>query len=294
MVSRLIRIARGIRRLWLPLPWGGEPREFLIDLRGVSSRDDFQRELTRHFPIAADHLELWGSLYRALYMEQAGPYRLRFLGWVGFEKRMPRYAKRLRRLLLDHQRLWFDVGGVQLLTVEFDEPVAWAAPACRGELGKTIIALLCYRKSRLVKETYASTLEEPRKKEVSKSPLAAAQRRALREERSRVSADLRAVFDNAFDAWKSTWFSEGLAMSSDPGTRAVGKEFDTLIAMGPAILPLVVEKLADPENFLALQLYDAIQPDEHLIVQYGSEDERILEGEQGRARRVVETWLANR
>jgi hypothetical protein len=64
--------------------------------------------------------------------------------------------------------------------------------------------------------------------------------------------------------------------------------------MGPAILPLVVEKLADPENFLALQLYDAIQPDEHLIVQYGPEDERIVEGEQGRARRVVQTWLTNR
>ena len=151
-----------------------------------------------------------------------------------------------------------------------------------------------YRKSRLVDETYASTLEEGMKEEVSKSPLTAAQKRTLREERSKVPADLRAAFDDAFDSWKSTWFSEGLAMSSDPGTRAVGKEFDTLIAMGPAILPLVVEKLANPENFLALQLYDAIQPDEHLIVQYGPEDERILEGEQGRARRVVQTWLTNR
>jgi hypothetical protein len=106
--------------------------------------------------------------------------------------------------------------------------------------------------------------------------------------------EFRAGFDNRFDAWRSTWFSEGLAMSSDLGTRAVGKEFDALIAMGPAILPLVVEKLADPENFLALQLYDAIQPDDHLIVQYGPEDERIVEGEQGRARRVVQTWLTNR
>jgi hypothetical protein len=132
------------------------------------------------------------------------------------------------------------------------------------------------------------------KEEVSKSPLTAAQKRTLREERSKVTADLRAAFDNAFDAWKSLWFSEGLAMSSDPGARAVGKEFDALIARGPAILPLVVEKLAAPENFLALQLYDAIQPDEHLIVQYGPEDERILEGEQGRGRRVVQTWLTNR
>ena len=82
-------------------------------------------------------------------------------------------------------------------------------------------------------------------------------------------------------------------MSSNPHTRAVGKEFDALIALGPATLPLVVEKLADPENFLALQLYDALQPSEKLLVQFEPDDERILEGEQGRARRVVRAWFAN-
>jgi hypothetical protein len=105
---------------------------------------------------------------------------------------------------------------------------------------------------------------------------------------------LRAAFQAAFRAWKETWFSGGLSISSDPSMRAVGKEFDDLIALGPTIIPLVVEKLADPENFLALQLYDAIQPNEHLIVQYGPGDERISEGEQGRALRVVQTWLTNR
>jgi hypothetical protein len=150
-----------------------------------------------------------------------------------------------------------------------------------------------YRKSRLVGGTYASTLEEGMKGN-SSSSLKSVQKRALREERSHVPADLRAAFDAAFDVWKSTWFSGGLAMSSDPGTRAIGKEFDALIAMGPAILPLVVEKLSDSGNLMALRLYDAIQPDNHLIVQYGPEDERIVEGEQGRARRVVQTWLTNR
>lgn len=60
------------------------------------------------------------------------------------------------------------------------------------------------------------------------------------------------------------------------------------------ILPLLIEKLADPENFLALQLYDAMQTDENLLVQFEPEDERIVEGEQGRARRVVQVWFANR
>jgi len=124
--------------------------------------------------------------------------------------------------------------------------------------------------------------------------LTAAQKKALRQGRSDVHADLRSQFDAAFESWKGSWFGGGLAISSDPHTRSVGKEFDALIALGPGIVPLLVEKLADPENFLALQLYDAIQPNEQLLVQYGPEDERILEGEQGRARRVVQTWLTNR
>ena len=74
----------------------------------------------------------------------------------------------------------------------------------------------------------------------------------------------------------------------------MGREYDALIAMGPAIIPLVVESLADPENFLALQLYDAIQPNDQLLVQYEPEDERVLEGEQGRAQRIVRGWFGNR
>ena len=31
--------------------------------------------------------------------------------------------------------------------------------------------------------------------------------------------------------------------------------------------PLVIEELANPENFLALQLYDTLQPNERLVVQ---------------------------
>ena len=60
-------------------------------------------------------------------------------------------------------------------------------------------------------------------------------------------------------------------------------------------MPLVVEKLADPENFFALQLYDANQPDEKLVVHFEADaHERILEGEQGRARRAVNAWFVNR
>jgi hypothetical protein len=57
---------------------------------------------------------------------------------------------------------------------------------------------------------------------------------------------------------------------------------------------IIKRKLAEPDNFVALQLYDAIQPDQRLVVQYGPDDERILEGEQGRACRVIQSWLTNR
>lgn len=108
-----------------------------------------------------------------------------------------------------------------------------------------------------------------------------------------VPNSVRESFVVAFDEWKSTWFAGGLAISSVPQTRAVGMEFDALVALGPKILPLVVEKLADPDNFLTLTLYDAIQPDEKLLLQFRPDDERILEGEQGRARRVVRAWFTN-
>ncbi len=131
------------------------------------------------------------------------------------------------------------------------------------------------------------------REKLKKSYLSPTQKKTLDEQIRKVPSEVRAEFDTAFYAWKGTWFQDGLAISSDPHTRAVGKAFDDLISLGPAILPLVIEKLADPDNFLALQLYDAIQTDENLLVQFEPDDERILEGEQGRAQRVVQAWFAN-
>lgn len=154
--------------------------------------------------------------------------------------------------------------------------------------------LAFYRRNRTLPAVFETAVEEVVKEKIAKSYLSAAQRHALQEDVQKLPAQLRAAFDTAFNSWKKTWFSSGLAISSNPHTRAVGKEYDALIALGPTTLPLVVEKLADPENFLALQLYDALQSDEKLLVQLEPDDERILEGEQGRARRVVQGWFANK
>jgi hypothetical protein len=150
-----------------------------------------------------------------------------------------------------------------------------------------------YRRGRQLEAVFAPLLEKRMKDKIAKTRLTAGERKLLRDQISNVPADSRTAFETAFSAWKETWFSGGLAINSNPHSRAVGNEFDALIALGPSILPLLIEKLADPENFLALQLYDAMQPNEHLLVQFEPDDERILEGEQGRARRVVQAWFAN-
>ncbi|MFO0955947.1 MAG: hypothetical protein U0800_00605 [Isosphaeraceae bacterium] len=103
--------------------WTGEPREFLIDLAGVATREQFQREMARHFDVPDDHRELWGSLARAI-LYQTGPYRIRFGGWPGFEQQMPRYARRLRRLIEGHQ----SAHGEERLAAEFDGQFVAADP----------------------------------------------------------------------------------------------------------------------------------------------------------------------
>jgi hypothetical protein len=160
-----------------------------------------------------------------------------------------------------------------------------------GRLYGRVLAF--FRRSPTLKAALQSVAEDIMKEKLAKSYLSATQKKKLQSQIVAVPRELRSKFETAFSAWKDTWFKGGLAVSSDPHTRAVGKEFDALVALGPGILPLVIEALANPENFLALQLYDAIQPNEKLLVQYEPEDERILEGEQGRARAVVQAWFAN-
>src|ERR1700722_3435911 len=106
------------------------------------------------------------------------------------------------------------------------------------------------------------------REKVAKSYLSAVQKHTLKEQCDKVPRKTQSAFEKAFAAWSSTWFSGGLAINSNPNTRTIGKEFEALIALGSAILPLVIEQLADPENFIALQLYDALQANESLLVQF--------------------------
>ena len=151
--------------------------------------------------------------------------------------------------------------------------------------------LAFYARSLAIAAPASKLLQVPKK--TMKPTATAKQRAALKSTASEVDPKTRQTFHSAFAAWKKTWFQGGLAISSDPHTRTVGKEFDALVALGPKILPLVVEGLADPDNFLALQLYDTLQPNPNLVVQFEPDDERILLGEQGRALEVIKQWLAS-
>jgi hypothetical protein len=162
-----------------------------------------------------------------------------------------------------------------------------------GELaGSTYGRVLAFYGRGLALAALSATVLEAMMKQMT-ATVTTKERSAVKRLASEVDADTKLAFRAAFAAWKKTWFENGLAISSDPHTRAVGREFDALVAFGPKILPLVVETLMDADNFLALQLYDVLQPDQHLIVQYEPDDERILGGEQGRAAEVVKHWLAS-
>ncbi len=151
--------------------------------------------------------------------------------------------------------------------------------------------LAFYARSLALSSPAVSVLQTTKK--IMKATLTAKESATLKSLTAEVDTKTRRAFQAAFAAWKKTWFEGGLAISSDPHTRTVGREFDALVALGPKILPLVVESLAEPGNFLALQLYDTLQPNPQLIVQLEPDDERILSGEQGRAREVVKQWLAS-
>src|SRR2546423_6422772 len=73
---------------------------------------------------------------------------------------------------------------------------------------------------------FVAILEEDMSNKVAKSYLSAVQKKLLRDQCAAIPAAVRTDFETAILAWKNTWFRGGLAMSSDPHTRAVGNEFD--------------------------------------------------------------------
>jgi hypothetical protein len=116
---------------------------------------------------------------------------------------------------------------------------------------------------------------------------------AVKEQAAKLPSELTARFERLFEAWKRRWDAPEVIISSDPRAVTHLKEFHDLVALGKDIIPAVVEKLVDPENFFALQLYDALQPEHHMIVATDLDTDHVFEGEQGRSRRTVERYASS-
>jgi hypothetical protein len=105
-----------------------------------------------------------------------------------------------------------------------------------------------------------------------------------------VDRQLKERFEKAYAAWKATWSHPLIVVSSAPAARAQTVEFLELIALGPEILPLLMEKLTDPDEFFALVAVDRLARPEFQVT-HELDDEAVLLGEQGRAIETVQRWV---
>jgi hypothetical protein len=112
------------------------------------------------------------------------------------------------------------------------------------------------------------------------------QRSRLDAEIAEVPGNLRARFDERYSSWRKTWQRPDVLFSSNSKAVRNSDEFRSLVSLGPRILPLVVDKLLEPDEFFALQLYDALQDTSAL------RDEHFEQGEQRRALATARRWLS--
>jgi hypothetical protein len=122
------------------------------------------------------------------------------------------------------------------------------------------------------------------------SYLSRSQAAKLRAQIAAISVDVRSEFARRYQAWRQTWESPAIAFSSDSASVRRSDAFAALIALGAPILPLLIEKIARPAEFFALQAYEALKPDWPTTIDRNGE--RVFESEQAKARRAVRDWFA--
>ncbi|MBI9075948.1 MAG: hypothetical protein JEZ02_11085 [Desulfatibacillum sp.] len=153
-----------------------------------------------------------------------------------------------------------------------------------------------YAKSRKMRHMEKAILlqeELIKLKEVGAMLLNDHQKKALKGLQADLPKDLAEAFETRFQAWKDTWESGYRVVLSNTGYVTECDEFVNLAAMGAEIMPLLIEKLTEPDNFRALQLYDALQKETCLKVLPGSSEEVMLKGERFRAGEVVRLFLSS-
>lgn len=116
----------------------------------------------------------------------------------------------------------------------------------------------------------------------------------LQKEISLLPKKLVSEFEKLFEDWRNSWFAGRLAINSNPAARTSCYEFFKLLKMGAVILPLIVEKLTERENFFAVQLYERLQLNKDLLVNQNLYSNDFLTGEQGRAAKTISNYLEHK
>jgi hypothetical protein len=105
-----------------------------------------------------------------------------------------------------------------------------------------------------------------------------------------VDPELSVRFEDAYGKWKEACSHPLIVISSNPVSRTQTPAFLELVSLGPEILPLLMEKLTDPDEFFALQAVDRLlRPG--FAVSRKPDDPAALLGEQGRALETLKQWI---
>lgn len=105
-------------------------------------------------------------------------------------------------------------------------------------------------------------------------------------------AGFQEKFDSLFNQWLENWKTNPEMMFSSSTLDAKKlEEYPQLLAMGKEIIPLLMEKLLDENNFVGLVLYDDLQDNPDCKIVYDYEGTDWLEGEANRAKRTIKLWI---
>ncbi|MDY0161958.1 hypothetical protein [Desulfobotulus sp.] len=126
----------------------------------------------------------------------------------------------------------------------------------------------------------------------SSEMLSSEEKMQLHEIAGEVDRNLGEAFEKAFMSWKAKWFTGEAAFSSHTEDNKKLPEYQALREMGAAIIPLVVGKMIEKDQFVALVLYEELIEKAALRIRYaGSKDPFFMEGEAARAIRTARLWL---
>lgn len=108
----------------------------------------------------------------------------------------------------------------------------------------------------------------------------------VKREVARLDPNTRKKFETLAEEWNQAIDATPMTkFSSSTVTYTRLSQFAKLKAMGKSIIPLVVEKLLQEDQFHFLKLYEALQDNKQLV------SFNVKGGEQGRAKRTVRLWL---